>query len=106
MVEVLLSVVVVAVAVTVGLAALLAVTVAPLVVALARGEQVGASPARVGTAAVAGALVALLVAEALRRGGAGAASAVALLLAWVVPVVVARAPRESRWLGRAGQHTR
>jgi hypothetical protein len=103
-VEVLLSVVVVAVLLTLALAALLAVTVAPLVVALARGERVGASPARVGAAAVAGSLVALLMADAVRRAGAAPTAPVALLLAWVVPLAVVRAPRH--WLGRTGRHLR
>jgi hypothetical protein len=104
--DVVLAVAVVAVLLTLALAVLLAVTVAPLLVALARGEQVGASPVRVTAAAVVGSLVALGLAEAARRSGGPLAGAVPLLLAWAAPVAVARTPRGSRWLGGTGRHVR
>lgn len=105
MVDVLLAVVAVAVLVTVALLALLGVTVAPFLVALWHAERRDASPARVGVAAAAGSALGLGLATAgVRADAVAPAAALPLLLTWLVPVVVARAPSHSRWLGRAGRH--
>lgn len=107
MVDLLLAVIAVAVLVTLACAALLGVTVAPFIVALGFAERRGASPARVGVAALGGSAVALWLAlVAWRADAVPPAAAVPLLLSWVVPVVVAYAPRGARWLGRAGRHQR
>ncbi len=102
----LLAVLAVAVLVTLAVALLAAVTVAPLLVALWHAERQRASTARVGAAAVAGSAVGLLLTLAgLRASAVPPAAALPLLLTWVVPVVVARAPGSARWLGRSGRHT-
>ncbi len=99
----LLAVLAVAVLVTLAVAALAAVTVGPLLVSLWHAERQGASTARVGAAAVAGSAAGLLLAVVgLRIGAVPPAAALALLLTWLVPVVVARVP--GGWLGRAGRH--
>lgn len=100
-----LAVVAVAVLLTVAVAALLGVTAAPLLVALSHAERRRASPTRVGVAAAGGSLLALLLAVAGLRAGAPAPALVfALVVAWAVPVVLART--DSRWAGRAGAHER
>ncbi|HWH27781.1 MAG TPA: hypothetical protein VNU26_02260 [Mycobacteriales bacterium] len=107
MVDLLLAVIAVAVIVTFACAALMGVTVAPFVVALGFAERRGASPARVGVAALAGSAVALSLALlAWRADAVPPAAALPLLLSWVVPLVVAYAPRGARFLGQAGRHER
>ena len=102
MADTLVAVLFVAVAGVLAVLALLLVTVAPFVVAVDRGQQRGASPARVGAAALAGCAVALALAVRTVES-AGVAGVLALLLAWVVPVAVARAP-QLPGLGRAERH--
>ena len=107
MVDLLLAVVAVAVIVTLACAALMGVTVAPFLVALGFAERTGASPVRVGAAALAASAAALwLAVVAWRADAVPPAVALPLLLSWVVPVVVAWAPRGARFLGRAGRHER
>jgi hypothetical protein len=102
-----LGVLVVAVLVTLGVAALLGLTVAPFLVALWHAERRGASTARAGGAALVGSAVGLVLAVlALRADAVPPAAALPLLLTWVVPVLVARAPSGARPLGRAGLHAR
>jgi hypothetical protein len=106
-VDVLLAVLAVAVLVTLGVGGLLAVTVAPFLVALGHADRQGASATRVGAVAMAGSAAGLALAwVGLRADAVPAAAAVPLLLTWLVPVAVARAPRRARWLGRAGRHER
>lgn len=102
MLDAALAVLTVAVIGVVVLAVLLAVTVAPLLVALARGDRREASPARVGTAAAAGSLVALAVGVKARSLSSIAAVLLLSALAWAVPLLVPFAPR--RLVGRAGRH--
>jgi hypothetical protein len=87
-------------------ATLLGVTVAPFLVALDHADRRRASPTRVGAAAALGSVAGLgLAATAMTRSEVPTAVAVLpVLLSWLVPVVVARAP--ARGLGRAGRHER
>jgi hypothetical protein len=103
--DLVLAVLAVALLLTVGVAALVGLTVAPLLVALLHAERQGASPARVGVAAAAFSGIGLLLAAAGARTGPGT-MVLPLLLTWVVPVLVARAPSGARWLGRAGARER
>jgi hypothetical protein len=106
-VDVILAVLAVAVIVTLAVAALLGLTAAPLLVAMAHAERLGGSPARAGVAAALGASLGLGLATWLARHGATPpTAALPLLLTWVVPVVVARSPRRAGWVGRAGRHER
>jgi hypothetical protein len=102
-----LAVIAVAVLATLAVAAFVGVTAAPLLVALGHAERLRASTARVGAAALAGSLAGLVLAlVAARTGAVPPAVALPLLLTWVVPVLVARAPQDARWLGRPGRHER
>jgi hypothetical protein len=104
-VDVVLAMIAVAVLLTVGVVALLGVTAVPFLVALWHAERQRASPVRVGVAAVAGSALSLALAGLVTRTGASPAVAMLpLLLSWVVPVAVTRAPKGVRWLGRVGRH--
>ena len=99
--DLLLSVLAAAVLVTVGLAALAALTLVPFVVALQAADARCRSTARWGAAALAGSIAALAVALGLLVIGTppAVAALVAAALAWTVPAVLWRAGRGARPLG-------
>jgi hypothetical protein len=105
-VDTLLAVLAVGVVAVVALSVLVAVTVAPFVVALAGAERRGCSAARAGAVALAGSAVALGLAVSLARSGRALPALATLAVAWVAPVVLARMRTTPAALGSRGRHER
>lgn len=107
MLDLLLSVVVAALVVALGLGVLAALTLAPFVVALQLAERDGVSTVRWGAVTLAGSVVGLLVVLLLLRSDS-VSTPIALLplaLTWAGPVLLRVVdPHDARLAGRAGRH--